>query len=150
MVLIGVLKLLQTAFLLLAAIVTLRIAHGPSLENFTRWTQEFRIDPNNRHVHALLTRLLRVNVKSLRYFAVGTFIYATIFAIEGFGLVLRKLWAEYFTVVSTGLLIPLEVYEVFHHVHSPREIAKIVLLILNVAIVVYLVARLMAQRRSKA
>ncbi len=51
---------------------------------------------------------------------------------------LRKRWAEYFTIITTAGLIPLEVYEINRHVTAP----KIVVLLINVAIVVYLVARI--------
>jgi uncharacterized membrane protein (DUF2068 family) len=56
---------------------------------------------------------------------------------EGIGLLLRKRWAEYFTIITTGGLVPLEIYEIARHVTA----AKIVVLALNVAIVVYLVVR---------
>ncbi len=45
----------------------------------------------------------------------GTFLYAGLFLIEGTGLLLRKHWAEYFTIITTGLFIPLEVYELARH-----------------------------------
>lgn len=53
------------------------------------------------------------------------------------GLLLRKRWAEYFTIVTTAGLIPLELYELARHV----SLAKIVVLMLNVAIVIYLIRR---------
>ena len=31
------------------------------------------------------------------------------------GLLLRKHWAEYFTIITTGLFIPLEIYELVRH-----------------------------------
>ena len=61
--------------------------------------------------------------------------YAAIFATEGTGLWLRKHWAEWFTVVATGSLIPVEVYEVFHKFNW----LKVGALIGNVVIVVYLI-----------
>ena len=44
----------------------------------------------------------------------GAFAYAIVFSVEGIGLLLGSRWAEWLTVVSTGLLIPFEIYEVFH------------------------------------
>jgi uncharacterized membrane protein (DUF2068 family) len=71
--------------------------------------------------------------------------YATIFATEGTGLWLRKHWAEWFTVIATGSLVPFEIYEMFHKFSS----LKLAALLANVAIVVYL-ARLATQPRGIA
>jgi uncharacterized membrane protein (DUF2068 family) len=71
--------------------------------------------------------------------------YAAIFATEGTGLWLRKHWAEWFTVIATGSLIPFEIYEVFHKFN----LLKLAALLANVAIVVYLV-RLAMQPHKRA
>jgi uncharacterized membrane protein (DUF2068 family) len=94
-----------------------------------------RVDPDNRFIHGLLTRALAVSPTQLKAASIGTFIYAGLLLTEGIGLLLRKRWAEYFTIITTGALIPLEVYEIVRQV-SPT---KVVVLIVNVAIVVYLV-----------
>jgi uncharacterized membrane protein (DUF2068 family) len=67
----------------------------------------------------------------------GTFLYAGLFATEGSGLLLRKRWAEYFTIVTTSGLIPLEVFELVRHF----TVTKLVVLIVNVLIVCYFAAR---------
>ena len=67
----------------------------------------------------------------------GTFLYAGLFTTEGIGLLLRKRWAEYFTIVTTGGLIPLEIYELWRHFTA----AKTVVALINLAIVWYLVSR---------
>ena len=66
------------------------------------------------------------------------------FAVEGVGLVLKKRWAEYVTVITTAGFLPVEVYELFHH---PRP-AKVIVLALNSLIVVYLVWNLYRTRKS--
>jgi uncharacterized membrane protein (DUF2068 family) len=58
------------------------------------------------------------------------FLYAGLFATEGSGLLLRKRWAEYFTIVTTSGLIPLEVFELVRHF----TVTKLVVLIVNVLI----------------
>lgn len=59
------------------------------------------------------------------------------------GLLLRKHWAEYFVIITTGLLIPLELYELVRHF----TVVKLVVTVINVLIVWYLVARV--RGRSK-
>jgi uncharacterized membrane protein (DUF2068 family) len=84
-----------------------------------------------------------VTPKQLRELSAGTFLYAALFATEGMGLLLRKHWAEYFVIITTGLLIPLELYELVRHF----TVVKLVVTVINLLIVWYLVARV--RRRSK-
>jgi len=56
---------------------------------------------------------------------------------EGTGLALRKRWAEYFTILVTASFLPLEIYELAHRVTA----IKIVVMAINVAILAYLVGR---------
>ena len=80
--------------------------------------------------------------KQLRELSVGTFIYAGLYLTEGLGLVTRKHWAEYLTTLSTALFIPLEAYEMYRHFTWVR----LVLLLVNAAIVCYLAARIKHRR----
>ncbi|GLQ96927.1 DUF2127 domain-containing protein [Dyella mobilis] len=80
-----------------------------------------------------------------KFVAIGSvaLVYAAIFATEGTGLWLRKHWAEWFTVIATGSLVPFEIYEIFHKF----SLLKVGALLANVAIVIYLV-RLAIQPRQ--
>jgi uncharacterized membrane protein (DUF2068 family) len=108
---------------------------GPTVEH---WANLFRVDPHNHYIHLLIEKLSLVDPKKLKEFRVGTFIYSAIFLTEGIGLALRKRWAEYLTIVTTGSFLPLEVYEIVRL----ATLAKIMLLLFNIAIVVYLVFEL--------
>jgi uncharacterized membrane protein (DUF2068 family) len=101
------------------------------------WVQVLRVDPDNQHVHRILERIFRVTPKQLKELSVGTFLYVGVFATEGMGLLLRKRWAEYFTIIATGGLIPLEVYELARHF----TVTKLAVALVNVLIVWYLIAR---------
>jgi uncharacterized membrane protein (DUF2068 family) len=59
---------------------------------------------------------------------------------------LRKQWAENFTIITTSGLIPLELYEIAKHFTA----VKVLVLAVNVAIVVYLVARVRHRRDFEA
>jgi uncharacterized membrane protein (DUF2068 family) len=107
------------------------------------WVQVLRVDPDNRYIHGTLVRIFRVTPKQLRELSAGTFIYAALFLTEGTGLLLRRHWAEYFTIITTALFIPLEVYELFKHF----TVTKLVVTGINLLIVWYLVARV--RSRSK-
>ena len=69
--------------------------------------------------------------------AIGLVGYALLEGTEGIGLAMRRRWAEYLTVIATGLLIPYEVYELVNH----ATLFKAGALLVNVAVVVYLAWR---------
>jgi uncharacterized membrane protein (DUF2068 family) len=69
--------------------------------------------------------------------AVSAIAYAALEATEGVGLAMRRRWAEYLTVIATGILIPYEVYEVIMR----PTLFKVGALLLNLAVVGYLTYR---------
>jgi uncharacterized membrane protein (DUF2068 family) len=136
--LIAAFKLLKGFVLIAVGIGALHLLHKDVASVADQWVNAFRVDPHNRYILWLFTKLSSVDDRKLRELSVGTFIYAAVFLTEGTGLALHKRWAEYFTIVTTGSFLPLEVYEIIHHVTA----AKIVALIINIAVVVYLVREL--------
>ena len=74
--------------------------------------------------------------------AIGALLYAAVFAVEGTGLALGKRWAEYLTVAVTISFLPFESVALARHATAPRAVT----LVLNVAVVVYLVWQLRAGR----
>src|SRR5437588_11398671 len=69
--------------------------------------------------------------------AVSAIVYAALEGTEGVGLAMRRRWAEYLTVIATGILIPYEAYEVVSH----PTLFNVGALLLNVAVVGYLAYR---------
>lgn len=106
------------------------------------WVNVFRVDPNNHYLHGLVERLTDLSPHRLRELSLGTFFYAALLLTEGVGLALGKRWAEYFTIIATSSFIPLEIFEIFHH----PNITKVVVLLINVAVVWYLVLELRRYR----
>lgn len=135
---IGLFKLVKGISLLIAGFGLLRLLHKDVASVAEHWIEVLRVDPDNRFVHRALLRIFNVTPKQLRELSVGTFVYAAIFLTEGTGLLTRRHWAEYMTLISTGLFIPLEAYELARHF----TIAKLVVTIVNFAIVWYLAARI--------
>jgi uncharacterized membrane protein (DUF2068 family) len=133
--LIGLFKLAKGITLFALAVGLLRLLHRDIESTITHWIEVVRLDPDNRHIHELLVRVFRVTPKQLRALSAGTFLYSGLFLTEGIGLLKRKHWAEYLTVISTALFIPLECYEIWERRTWPR----IVILVLNILTVWYLV-----------
>ncbi len=137
LILIGIFKLFKALLLIVVGIGAIKFLHKDVFSTLMHWTQVLRVDPDNRFVHGMLVRVLRVTPKQLKELSVGTFLYAGLFATEGLGLLLRKRWAEYFTIITTSGLIPLEIFEIARHF----TVTKLVVAFVNVLIVWYLVAR---------
>lgn len=81
-----------------------------------------------------IDQLFTLQSSKLKLAGIGIALYALLEGVEAIGLWWQKRWAEYLTFLATVLLLPLEIYELSHKV-SPF---KITALIINIAIVVYL------------
>lgn len=145
LILIGLFKLTKAVLLIAAGIGALKLLHKDVGDTVMHWVNVLRVDPDNRYIHRLLAKIFAVTPKQLKELSVGTFFYAALLLTEGVGLVLRKHWAEYFTVISTAALLPLEVYELIHRFTA----AKVAVLVVNLAIVWYLVIRLRTNRAGR-
>jgi uncharacterized membrane protein (DUF2068 family) len=144
LILIGLFKLLKGLVLVAAGIGALNLLHKDIADVVTRWVELLRIDPENRFIHGILGKLFSTTSKQLKELSAGSFIYAGLFLTEGVGLLLRKHWAEYLTVITTSVLIPLEVYELVIRFST----AKLAILAANVVIVLYLISRIRVRRRE--
>jgi uncharacterized membrane protein (DUF2068 family) len=136
--LIAIFKLIKGVLLLIVGIGALSLIHKDVAEVIARWVDVIRVDPDNRHIRGLITRIDAVNARKLEEISAGTFFYAALLLTEGTGLLLKKRWAEYFTIIVTGSFIPMEIYELVKHI----SIAKTLLLAFNLAVVWYLIRRL--------
>jgi uncharacterized membrane protein (DUF2068 family) len=141
--LIGLFKLFKATLLIAIGIGAAKFLHKDLATTVLHWAQVLHVDPDNRYLHGIMVKIFRVTPKQLKALSAGTFIYAGLFLTEGVGLLLRKHWAEYFTIITTGAFIPLEIYELARHF----TVTKLVVTAINVLIVWYLVARV--RSRSK-
>ena len=136
--LIAIFKLFKAVMLILIGLGALHLVHRDVGETARHIVSHFRGDPDNCHLHSLLAKLTNVSPRKLEVLGVGAFIYAALFITEGTGLLLGKRWAEWLTVVSTSMFIPLEIYEVVHHANWRRGMVFAI----NIAIVIYLIVQL--------
>jgi uncharacterized membrane protein (DUF2068 family) len=90
------------------------------------------------HLERLLARLTGMRPWHLRALGIGAFFYAGLFTVEGVGLWMEKRWAEFLTVIATASFVPFEAWELSRQITAVRLLA----LISNVAIVIYLVQML--------
>lgn len=145
LVLIALFKLVKALALIAVGIGALKYLHKDLAASVLHWVNVLRVDPDNRFIQPILAKVFSVTPRQLRELSAGTFSYAALLLIEGVGLLLRKHWAEYFTIITTGALLPLEIYELAKHL----TMVKTIVLVINAAIVWYLVVRVRSRRRSR-
>lgn len=92
------------------------------------------IDPARPSVEAFLGKLFALTPGKIAGLGIGAFALASVMLFEAWGLHRRRVWAEWLTVIVTASLIPFEI----HHLAVHPSIGKVITLVLNVAIVVYL------------
>jgi uncharacterized membrane protein (DUF2068 family) len=135
LLLIAAFKLIKGLALLALGIGALKMLHKDVAAEVAQWIDILRVDPHNHYIQEALAKLGMVDDRELKALSVGTFFYSGLFLTEGIGLALRIRWAEYLTIISTASLLPIEIYEIVKDVSA----AKIVVLLANIAVVVYLV-----------
>jgi uncharacterized membrane protein (DUF2068 family) len=140
--LIAAFKLVKSFALLALGIGALKLLHKDVATIVEHWINVFEVDPHNRYIHRLLEKLPMLDDRRLKELSVGTFVYSAIFFTEGIGLALGKRWAEYFTIITTSSLLPIEIYELDKQVSMGKAVA----LVINLAVVVYLVRELRSTR----
>ena len=136
--LIAIFKLLKAAGLLLVACAAFGFVHTPYLDELADWVAQLPIQNGHGYLVRAMDALLELGPRKLLAIGAATCLYASLFAIEGWGLWRGKRWAEYLTVIATASLIPLELWEIFHHFTW----LKVTVLAINIGIVVYLLVLL--------
>jgi uncharacterized membrane protein (DUF2068 family) len=142
--LIAAFKLFKGLILFAVGIGATKLLHKDMAFEVERWADLFRVDPHNHYFHRMLERFSILDDRQLKELSVGTFFYSALLLTEGTGLLLRKRWAEFFTIIATSSFIPLEVYELTKRV-SPT---KLIVLLLNLVVVAYLVIGLRRNRKN--
>lgn len=94
---------------------------------------------------ALLSKPQDISPRKLSFLSAGAFVYAGLFSTEGIGLLLRKRLGEYFTIIITGSFLPFEIYELVAKEFNPF---KLVLLLGNAAVLVYLIWHLKQAKKK--
>lgn len=159
--LIAVFNLIKAVLFVIAAAGVFHLVNRDTHLELSKLLHAFRLDGDRAFLKSLLLKANVITDPTKRILGGVLFLYAGMYTIEGVGLWLRKRWAEYFTAAMTALPLPFEVYILVHHTtHSevshlvPSEqqvtlfasshviMLKIALLVINIAILVYLVYHL--------
>lgn len=135
---IAVFKLVKGALLLLVGLGLLELMHAEIATLFSLLLEALHVNADTRWVHALVLKVDALQPHSVLMAGLVSLGYAALLLAEGIGLWLEVSWAAYLTVASTSALVPFEIYELVERV----SFARISLLVVNLAIVLYLVRQL--------
>jgi uncharacterized membrane protein (DUF2068 family) len=102
------------------------------------------VDSDNHIAKWCLDQAGKLTNTKLATLSAVAFFYAALFATEGTGLYLRKRWAEYFVVIVTASLLPLEGYEIWVKITW----AKVLLTAGNLIILGYLIHVIRRNRKD--
>jgi uncharacterized membrane protein (DUF2068 family) len=142
---IGIWKLLEATLFIVLGIGALKLLHKDLVDVVTRFVIDLGRDPEGHFVNLLLEKVALIDPHRLKQISLAIFAGAALHLLEGIGLVMRKIWAEYVTLVLTASFLPWELFEILRHVTW----LKIVLTVLNFAVVVYLVFHVQMKARQR-
>jgi uncharacterized membrane protein (DUF2068 family) len=134
LILIAAFKLSQALLFIAIGVGALRLLHKDVGDLLARLAEHMRFNTESRFIDFILDKASIIDDRLLRRIGAVVFIYAGIDLIEGTGLFLEKVWAEYLTLVITASFLPWEIFEVLRRVTWFRS----GLLVVNALVVFYL------------
>jgi uncharacterized membrane protein (DUF2068 family) len=130
---------------LVAGFGLLSYIHQDVHEAAMRLVKHFHLNPANHYPQIFLDLTERINDTKLWSMAIAALMYFLVRMVEAVGLWLRKTWAEWFAVLTGGMYIPLEIFEVARSVTWPR----VTVLVINLGVVSYLLFVLIRDGKKK-
>ena len=88
----------------------------------------------------ILSRALSMQPNRLEFGSIATFLYGMLAGVEAVGLWLHKTWAEGLVLVTVALSLPIEVFELAHHMTG----IKWMIFVINIVIFWYVLKQFRA------
>jgi uncharacterized membrane protein (DUF2068 family) len=140
--LIGVEHVVVALILLTVGVTLATNAHTNVGNDVTHLARRFGLDPSSNGIRGLTSSAKKLTPDKLRFYGIAAVGFGLLEGIEGYGLIPRRRWGEYLTVVATLLLFVPDIYQLA----KEPSILKGVLFALNVAMIVYLAIHLWRTR----
>jgi uncharacterized membrane protein (DUF2068 family) len=145
LVLIALFKLGQALLFAGIGVGALRLVGKDLGDALYNLANHLRFNPESRFINFILEKASLVNDRMLLRISAAFFLYAGLDLVEGIGLYLEKVWAEFLTLALTASFLPWEIYEVIRRLTWPR----VSLLAINTLVLLYL-AKVIWERKRKA
>ena len=128
----------RAVVLLIIGVVLLSHPHTNWSAEITTLAEKLGLDPKQNWIQRILKDAGRIDARRSVVFGLIALAYAALEGVEAFGLWRRRRWAEWLTVLATSLLLIPEVWELTKST-TPLKVGA---LLVNIAVVLYLLARL--------
>jgi uncharacterized membrane protein (DUF2068 family) len=138
-------KLTGAVLLTLVGLGALHLVTADAVTVVRDWIGRFGGDLEGATARAIIARVAGIPEGRFELVGFGALGYAAMLVTQGIGLLRGKTWAEWLTVLVTASFVPLECWEI---ARGPTA-AKVALLVVNSAIVIYLVRHLRAKQRAQ-
>lgn len=143
---IAVFKFVKAILFVLAALGAFGLMQHGLAEQAREWGSALAFTSGQHLVRRAIVFVTGLSRERIGALGLVALFYAALFATEGVGLWRERRWAEYLTIIATGSLIPVEIWESANR-PTPMKLAT---LVVNVAVVIYLVVRLRRPREHHA
>ncbi|MBW4054851.1 MAG: DUF2127 domain-containing protein [Proteobacteria bacterium] len=130
---------------LLVGFELLTFIHKDIHEAAMRLVEHLDLNPASHYPRIFLDLTEHISDTKLWSIAVAAAIYFVVRMVEAAGLWLRKSWAEWFGVLTGGMYIPIEIFEVVRRATWPR----VTILVINLCVVSYLLFVLIKSDNKK-
>ncbi len=140
--LIGLFKLVKAVFFLSMSLGALHYVHHDLSTTVNRAIRLLHFDPESHLVDLLTEKVALITHHKLRLISMGTFLYSALCTTEAYGLLRRKVWAEFVTLWLSVSFVPWELFELSRR-PTPLRFA---VLATNIAVVAYLLWMLKRKR----
>ncbi|QMV20233.1 DUF2127 domain-containing protein [Granulicella sp. 5B5] len=134
LLLVGLFKLTKFVFFAAVGVGALHLIHKNLGDEVLRLTEALRLGPESHVASFLMDKADLIDHHQLRQASLFAFLYSALCLIEGIGLMMRRVWAEYFTVTLTVLGLPWEAFELVKR----ASWLKVGVMAVNVVVLLYL------------
>jgi uncharacterized membrane protein (DUF2068 family) len=141
---IAIIEALKGALVLVAAAGAVSLVHENAQAIADEIVRTFHLNPASHYPRIFLDAVSSLNSSKMWMLAMGAFVYSSLRFIEAYGLWHERTWAEWFGVISGGLYLPWEVYELF----LGFSFVKLTLLVTNL-LIVGILARAIQRNRPR-
>ncbi len=134
LVIIGYKVFTATLLALTAIAILLTLKHHEAMQ---AWTEDLVLAGREGVVTWVIENVIQIRRRTLAFGAVAAFFYAGLSGLEAVGLWYEKAWGRWLVLISIGISIPVEIYELTKGFSA----IKLVVFLLNVAIFAYVLMR---------
>jgi uncharacterized membrane protein (DUF2068 family) len=145
LILIAAFKLAQALLFVAIGVGVVRLLHKDVGDVLTKAAEHLRFNPESRLVNFILKNAPLVNDQMLRRIGAVVFFYAALDLVEGIGLYLEKVWAEFLTLAITASFLPWEAFEIYRGL----TLVRVSLLTVNAIVLIYLLKLVMVREKRE-